>query len=429
MYNIISTFSYILEFLIAFYFLNNVLLCKMKQLYIIFIGITLYSIALVNFIIIDNSAINTLLFFLINFIFAFFCFKSTIKEAILSSLFLTVSMLSTEFVSMSILSMTHNNDINIYKSNIITYLLTIIFCKTMYFMVVIIVAATGLKLTKNKKTRTPTFLFLFPVCTLVVIFTFWMIASEYDLNKNMGIIISVANIAIIMSVILTYVFYSKTSNEIENLYKSQREAEKITTDTEYYAMLDRQNEILKCLIHDEKNHLSAIKSLTNNQEVDDYINQIMGQINNNSFMGNTNNKMLDLILNKYQYACEKEKIDFYISIKTANFSYIENPDLISMMSNLLDNAIESARKSSEKGIDLSINRTNNFDILTCSNSCDNVPKVSGGTLLTTKSGDGFHGIGVRSIKKIVCKYNGNFEWSYNGDEKRFVVYIAFKSLE
>ena len=50
------------------------------------------------------------------------------------------------------------------------------------------------------------------------------------------------------------------------------------------------------------------------------------------------------------------------------------------------------------------------------------------SLLNTTKNDGvFHGLGVKSIKKIVSRYKGSFEWSYDMNEKEFVVYIAFKN--
>lgn len=166
-------------------------------------------------------------------------------------------------------------------------------------------------------------------------------------------------------------------------------------------------------------------SVADNEDVNEYIDKIYGEIAHHSMFGNTKNKMLDLMINKYQYICEAERIEFYVSIKTANLLFIESPDLISMLGNLLDNAVEAAKNSAERKIDLSINRVNGFDILTCTNSCDTSPQATGKILKTTKNDDGVHGLGVRSIKSVVKKYKGDFEWSYNENAKEFAVYIAF----
>lgn len=90
-------------------------------------------------------------------------------------------------------------------------------------------------------------------------------------------------------------------------------------------------------------------------------------------------------------------------------------------------AVEAAKLSNRKSIDLSINRVNKFDVLTCSNSCDSKPYAIGKTLRTTKSDTCFHGLGVNSIKNIVNKYDGSFEWNYNEDAQEFVIYISFNN--
>ena len=135
--------------------------------------------------------------------------------------------------------------------------------------------------------------------------------------------------------------------------------------------------------------------------------------------------MLDLIINKYQYICEDNHINFYVSIKTANLSHIEASDLTTLLGNLLDNAVDAAKMSKNRKIDLSLNNVNGIDVLTCVNSCDSKPQTIGNDLRTTKTDIEFHGLGMSSIKRVVKKYHGNFEWSYDEIEKEFTVYIAF----
>lgn len=156
------------------------------------------------------------------------------------------------------------------------------------------------------------------------------------------------------------------------------------TDIAYYALLDRQNEVLKQLTHDEKNHLSTIKALANDPNVDAYIDSIYGEISYHSMFGNTDNKYLDLVLNKYQAICSETGITFTISVKTANLSFIEPADLITLLSNILDNAVEAAKDSKERTIEFSVNRRNGFDVLTCANSCDSPPLSEEKRLFTTK---------------------------------------------
>lgn len=430
----LSVISFIIEFLIAMNCLGDIMEEKLKKRYTFLIGISLYAVALVVFVLIENVYINSFVFFVINFLFAYFCFECTVKNGILCSLFLSVMMVVTEFLFILGSSITENGNIITYSTSLASYTIGVVLSKLMYFVLTKLIIYFGFNFRKVitplprniRSLRTPAFLFLFPLCSIVILIAFWTISSVYELTQDIQIIISAAGIAIVVSIILTYVFYGKTTRELDELYKAQSDAERVHTDIAYYAILDKQNDMLKTFIHDEKNHLSVIKSLADNPEVSDYIDKIYGEISHHSMFGNTKNKMLDLMINKYQYICRSGNIEFYVQCKTSNLNYIENSDLITLFGNMLDNAVEAAKSSTNKKIDLTMNRVNGFDIITCTNSCDKKPQSIGKMLKTTKTDDGFHGLGVNSIKRIVKKYSGDFEWSYDENSKEFVVYIAFK---
>ena len=100
-----------------------------------------------------------------------------------------------------------------------------------------------------------------------------------------------------------------------------------------------------------------------------------------------------------------------------------------MLSNILDNAVEAVKESKIKKIDLSINKANGFDMLTCVNSSDIKPHSVAGTLKTTKDNKRFHGIGVKSIKRIVGKYKGSYDWEYDSEKHEFLTYIMFNNSD
>lgn len=423
--NLVSLFAYAIEFIVVYFFLSNLFPRKKRLVLLISSGSIMFLFCWIIFILFSNSILNTFLYACVTFLFGLIFFETRLKGALFSSLFLTATMMAIEFISMNLLSLTTSKDIAAYNENIVIYFLFTILNKTLYLFVSRIALLAGLYLKGQKNRHFPIFLLIYPICSMIILYTFWVIAVNYQVASSIEIVILISSIAIIVSVVLTFVFYSKTSKEIDELFKVQQDAERIKTDTTYYALLDSQNEILKTITHDEKNHLATIKALANNPEVNKYIDNISNDIKYHSMFGNTKNKFLDLLLNKYQSICDSFDIEFVTSIRTANLSFMEAPDMITLISNILDNAVEAAKQSLEKRIDLSINHVNNFDVLTCSNSCDKKPLASGKILHTTKVAEGFHGFGVKSIKKIAIKYNGEFDWSYNELSNEFTVYIAF----
>ena len=61
--------------------------------------------------------------------------------------------------------------------------------------------------------------------------------------------------------------------------------------------------------------------------------------------GNTKNKFLDLLLNKYKSICDSSGISFEYNIRTANLSFMDAPDLITLLSG------ERFRKENDRAFD------------------------------------------------------------------------------
>lgn len=422
MVNVAILIGHIVEFSITFLFFETVFQAKRKKLTAYLLGLLIYAAVFIMYFAFNSTMVNIATGTIFNFAFGLLFYRCKIKDVIFSALFLTVSLTAAEFIVILLTSFSTGGGINSFKSSFSACLLATLFSRTIYL---IITSSVGHVLQKNRMKKTPFFLFLFPIASTVVLYTLYIISMSVHLPNHVNYMISGAGFAVVASILLTYVFYGKTNKELNELYKAQNENIRAATDAAYYSVLDRQNEQLKTILHDEKNHLTTIKCLANNQEVSEYIDRIYGQIVENSLFGNTKNKILDLTINKYQYICEAQNIEFYVSIKTANLSHIEASDLTTLLGNLLDNAVDAAMASKSKKIDLSLNHVNGFEILTCTNSCDIAPETLDDCLITTKQSSGFHGLGVNSMKKIVKKYRGTFEWSYNAQNNEFSVFIAF----
>ena len=93
-----------------------------------------------------------------------------------------------------------------------------------------------------------------------------------------------------------------------------------------------------------------------------------------------------------------------------------------MFGNILSNALEAASKSKDKQIELSVLRIyeQNIVIISVINSCDLAPCPDGYGGYTTKKRDSTsHGIGLKSIERVVQKYNGTQTMYYSSEEKTF----------
>ena len=430
MYYLLSLSAHILELIVSFSFLYYIFdikpIFKEKIKWVPYLSaLIIYLLEYGIYVAFDSTIINILAFLIINHIIAVLFFSATYIKAFISSVFLSAALTASEFSTLSVLSIGLNNSIDTYKSSSYVFFLFIIISRFVFYIFTKLSEHIGFYLQGNKDKGIPSFLYIYPFTAILIFYVFWIVSTKYDLSHNISIAIAVASFTILISVFLTFTFYSRTSKKINDLYKEQSEAERIKTDTAYYSILDKQNETLKTVTHDMKNHLLAIRSIAVNPEVKEYIDKIYGDVKENSLFGNTENKYLDLLLNKYQSECEINHISFEYSIRTANLSFMESSDLISIMSNILDNAVMASKLSEEKTVSLSINRNNSFDVLICKNSCDQKPTSSGDDLKTTKTESGIHGYGFKSIRRTAKKYNGDIEWKYDDSTKTFTITVIF----
>lgn len=191
---------------------------------------------------------------------------------------------------------------------------------------------------------------------------------------------------------------------------------------------DKSNEI----IHDIKNHLLYISSLAyedRNHKVIDYIKSINADINQVGYIIVTGNKILDVIINEKIESIKASNIKFNHSVENIKLDFIDKKDLVTIVGNLIDNAIEGCMQSKEKTINFELYLFNDFIVIKIINNCQIKPKVRRQVLQTNKLQRDYHGYGMKNIRKSLAKYNGDLIWEYDEKSKEFKVVIMIPKKE
>lgn len=90
--------------------------------------------------------------------------------------------------------------------------------------------------------------------------------------------------------------------------------------------------------------------------------------------------------------------------------------------------MEAAKNSQEKQIELSVVRNILQSVIVVSviNSCDDMPIADGnGGFFTKKSDNMIHGVGLKSISRVVKKYSGVATMYYDSAKKEFHHVVQF----
>lgn len=128
----------------------------------------------------------------------------------------------------------------------------------------------------------------------------------------------------------------------------------------------------------------------------------------------TGSSALDIIITKKSRECNRHQIKLTCLVDGRKLSFIEEIDLYALFGNIIDNAIEASRKIEDKSkrlISLSAVKKEGFVMIHESNYFVGNLKMQNGIPMTTKHDTNYHGYGIKSIKMLCDKYDGNLKIS------------------
>ena len=371
-----------------------------------------------------NVVINIVIMLIFHFVFAKVLYKQRTCFSIFYSVLTACLVMLTEFIVLNTINFINGETMRDFINNTYTYILLIVFSKSLLFVLLKIVSEIIYKSQSNVRTNF-TFL-IFPLSLLLVLINFVIICSNFKIPNNILLILACSSLFLIVAVIITCILQQNQVKKEQELFELRAYQQEQETNNTYFELLEHQNNELQLFVHDTKNHYRTLYDLSDEPEkLKKYIEGMVNDLERTNQIGKTSNKILDLILNKYNYICEKNGITFEKNIHKSDISFITDNDLTSILNNMLDNAIESAVKSNRKFITIGINKLRNMLVIDVTNSSDSPPMVKNGRLISTKKSAGLHGYGFKSICRTAKKYNGDVEWEYNKETKEFTVSIIF----
>lgn len=227
----------------------------------------------------------------------------------------------------------------------------------------------------------------------------------------MVLLLTFSNITLIYSIVKIL----KSNKKYIELTKLQ---EKINSENKYYSNIKKYYLKTKELNHDMKNHLICINEMNKkNIDTSNYIKDIEKKLDEYSNIFDTGNITLNIILSEKKELCIEKGIDFTININFSNCNFIKEEDICSIFANALDNAIEACEKikNTDKKIKLQGMIVNKFFAIKITNTKSNNILLKNNNFLTTKEDKEFHGLGIKSIKNSLEKYDGAVSIDFTED--------------
>jgi hypothetical protein len=201
--------------------------------------------------------------------------------------------------------------------------------------------------------------------------------------------------------------YSKNTMYIRELEKENEfKIDKMQKQFEYYQSKQADEERVKSIYHDMKNHLLVLQNKENNEESQKMIKELQKQIENYENYEHTGNSFLDIIIKDKLKIAKEKQIDLMVVIDFKDIDFIKPLDISTIFGNSIDNAIEGVEKVSKENrvILVKAGKVNNFISIVVENNYNENEKL--GNRRTTKKDNFLHGYGISNIRNAVEKYNG-----------------------
>lgn len=220
---------------------------------------------------------------------------------------------------------------------------------------------------------------------------------------------------------LFYIFEMFYSNNIKNQMKIIEEIQK--KESNQYKISKETIDMINIKCHDFRHQ---IREFGDNQKIDnEAINNLNKLIRIYDSTYHTENEALNVILNEKTLLCNNKNIRFTCIVDGNALNFIENEDIYSLFGNLIDNSIEAVNQldDNEKIISLKIKQVGNIVSISIKNGYKGKIQMENNLPLSKKEDNVHHGFGMKSIKMVCEKYNGNLR--LNIENNIFIVTILF----
>ena len=244
---------------------------------------------------------------------------------------------------------------------------------------------------------------VFSVCFSMQIF-----GSYNILNLNrVPDMIAVTGMVILTIIFLVVFLYSKNVIYLrEQEQKDKMQIAQLQQQFAYYQEKLKDEEKVRSVYHDMKNHLLVLQRQINSPETAEMVEKLQSQVAMYEDYEHTGNDILDIILKEKSETAREKHIALSVTADLNGVDFIEPLDVSIIFGNGLDNAIEASEKLPEeqRAILVKAGRVQNFFSVLIENSCLQNREYT--KQRTTKSDDFLHGFGISNMQKAAEKYDG-----------------------
>ena len=325
------------------------------------------------------------------------------RKALVTILIMFFLLISDILLSMIFINVVNENILQ--KNSFFDIYVVFIVNMIRYLFVLIVINFYKIRIEKNIPLIFSLPIALTAVISMVITINMFLVING---NNYKFIYINITSIFIVC-IVSIYIF-----NKMVNVMSENARQKILIKQSEYYEKkieADSKNiNDTRKIKHDMKNHMYAIKNMAKNnmsKDIITYTNDILGKIEGEKVYINTGNYLIDGILNVKFEEMKNQGIDFKYDVKIPEGIKLPEFEVITILGNLLDNAIEGVKLIKDnRYIEVFISYKDSNLLIKIVNTFDGLVIKDNKGFISRKGEKAYHGIGLENVREQVEKSNG-----------------------
>lgn len=313
---------------------------------------------------------------------------------------------------------------SILNSNDVKYTIILMLAKVIQIIIVLLFRIVF----KNKVTKERvsykyiTIFLIVPIMTVVLMLIFLMVEEHMAMAVGTLVLLSLNVVFILMMNIIT--------DKERRLTELKLMEENALNQLSLHTKLEQAYGEQRKTTHEFRHHIDCLCGLMKNEEyvyAREYVDKLNKDFMETVNMLNTGNPIVDSVLEQKIISARNKGICIIPVFNDLSKLKIENDDIVVILSNLLDNAIEACERFVTEKKEIKIYMEDNVEgtTLVIKNSLEKEIVIKNGKLITSKDDKLNHGIGMSNVKNIVEKYNGECMISTKDNIFSYTIHIEY----
>lgn len=232
------------------------------------------------------------------------------------------------------------------------------------------------------------------------------------------------SVAVLVHIAIVQMFNDQVVQRENSRYRARLEQQRAE------ALLDSYTEQRR-LTHEFTNHMSALSALLDQDDLKGartYLASVSKLVAAGTTIMDTHNPLLDALLSKKYEEASRKGVMLYFDLPDLREIPLDNTDLVMVVSNLLNNAIDAAAKADPPEVYFRMRKTEAELLVSVRNRVQKNLDLPDGQLPRSTKKEPGHGMGLWNVTDVLRKYQGEYTISCREKWFRFTCSVPVRKI-